>query len=435
MMISKRSSRILGLSVLSISMLFVFNLPAQAITEIAKRMAKRHKPNPAQALRAMPAADFGAPLQNLTAQELTAFASGMDEFTNVEDAEGGLGPIFNNSSCVACHSVPALGGSSALVVTRFGRRVNGHFDSLDAIGGSLLQKDAIDPGAMELVPAAANVIASRQSTPLFGMGLIEAIPDEAILLNAARQVEMSFNTPMPSNAIGVRYPSIRGLPSLVDDVASGKQRIGRFGWKAQQSSLLTFAGDAYLNEMGITSRFFPSENAPNGDAARLARYDHVMDPEDTVDPATGKGDIDVAADFMRFLAPPPAIPLTNSSRAGAVLFAQTDCSGCHKPQMVTGANPVKALDRVRVNLYSDLLLHNMGKLGDGIEQGMARGSEMKTAPLWGLRASAPYLHDGRAATVDEAIKAHDGEAARARDLYLRLTPLQRQKLLEFLSSI
>jgi len=432
---SGRSSRILASGFFVIALLFVFNLPAQAITQIAKLMAKRHKADPVMALKAIPLEGFGAPLENLTTDEMTSFASGLDEFSNVENPQGGLGPIFNQRSCAACHSAPALGGSSPISVTRFGRTVDGHFDSLDAVGGSLLQRDAIDPAALELVPAAANVVARRQSTPLFGLGLIEAIPDDAILLNAAIQARKRQKSATLANVSGTPYPKLNGLPTIITDVASGKQRVGRFGWKAQQATLLSFSGDAYVNEMGITNRFFATENAPNGNTALLARFDHVSDPEDTVDPATGKSDIDFAADFMRFLAPPPVIPLTASAQAGQILFSKTECSGCHVPTMYTGTSRTKALNRVAVNLYSDLLLHDMGSLGDGIEQGMARGVDMKSAPLWGLRVSGPYLHDGRAPTVDAEIRAHDGEAALARDLYLRLTPTQRQQLLEFLSSI
>lgn len=411
--------RILGSGILAAAILAGLNVPAHALAEFAGQMAQRHRSDPAQALAAIPATGFGSPLPGLDARHLTAFAAGMDAFSKVESAASGLGPIFNHRSCVACHSDPVQGGGSARRVTRFGRTADGRFDALVAVGGSLLQRDAIDPGALELVPAAANTVAQRQSTPLFGLGLIEAIPDQAILAVASRQAAQGLH----------------GLPSTVTDVATGKSRIGRFGWKAQQASLLAFSGDAYLNEMGITNRLFPIENAPNGDAARLARFDHVSDPEDSVDPATGKADIDVAADFMRLLAPPPPVPLTASARVGATLFGQAGCSGCHEPRMQTGANPVPALNQVTVNLYSDLLLHDMGRLGDGIEQGMARGNEFKTAPLWGLRASAPYLHDGRAGSIDAAIRAHDGDAARSRDAYLRLTPAQRQQLLDFLGSI
>ncbi|PYJ78958.1 MAG: hypothetical protein DME22_26115 [Verrucomicrobia bacterium] len=311
-----------------------------------------------------------------------------------ETPERGLGPIFNNVSCVACHSAPAVGGSSAILETRFGRLLYGRFDPLTELGGSLLQQSALDPA-------------------------IEAIPDSAILLNAA--------IPRPDG--------ITGRPSMVQDVVSGQPRVGRFGWKAQQATLLAFSGDAYLNEMGITSRLFPQENAPNGNTDLLALFDNVADPEDVEDPETGKANIDNFTDFMRFLAPPPQLPLTLSAQSGQILFNGIGCAACHTPVMHTGANSVAALDRKPVRLYSDLLLHNMGLLGDGIAQGSAHPREMRTAPLWGLRASAPYLHDGRAATVNAAIRAHDGEARYPRDRYLLLLPIQRRQLLDFLNSI
>ena len=367
----------------------------------------------------MGAQGFGLPLPGLTRAELAAFQAGLEEFLNEETPESGLGPVFNNVSCVSCHSAPAPGGASDIFVTRFGRMANGQFDPLASLGGSLLQQFAIDPAAREVVPPTANVVAHRESTPLYGMGLLEAIPDAVLRQNEAR--------PKPDG--------VRGRAAVVEDVASGQKRIGRLGWKAQQATLLAFAGDAYLNEMGITSRLFPHENAPNGNADLLARFDHVADPEDQVDPVTGKGDIDLAADFMRLIAPPPSLPLTPSARQGEVLFQQVGCAVCHTPVLTTGPSPVRALSQKPVWLFSDLLLHDMGSLGDGIAQGAAGVTEMRTAPLWGLRASAPYLHDGRAANVDQAIAAHDGEGRVARDRFLRLTPSQRRQLADYLNSL
>ena len=187
--------------------------------------------------------------------------------------------------------------------------------------------------------------------------------------------------------------------------------------------------------MGITNRFFPTENAPNGDAAKLAKWDKVADPEDQADPATGRSDIDTAADFMRLLGAPPQRPATPAAMAGWNVFRQIGCDGCHQPVLVTGRNNMAALNLKPVPLFSDLLLHDMGALGDGIAQADAGEKEMRTAPLWGLRASAPYLHDGRAPTIDAAIRAHDGEGANPRDRYLRLREMQRRQLLEFLNSI
>jgi CxxC motif-containing protein (DUF1111 family) len=187
--------------------------------------------------------------------------------------------------------------------------------------------------------------------------------------------------------------------------------------------------------MGITSRLFPQENAPNGNTNLLAQFDLVPDPEDVVDPVTGKSDIDHFADFMRLLAPPPALPLTRSATAGRTIFSQIGCATCHTPVLFTAAGPIKALSSKPVPLYSDLLLHDMGALGDNIGQASARPREMRTAPLWGVRVITTYLHDGRAASLNEAIKAHDGEAAIARGRYLRLGFTQRRNLLDFLNSI
>jgi CxxC motif-containing protein (DUF1111 family) len=357
-------------------------------------------------------------LDGLTTAQKEAFTEGAGEFQSVETPEGGLGPIFNGASCAECHTAGGIGGASTVAVTRFGRTVNGKFDAMDALGGSLLQAKAIHPAAQEVVPASATIVAKRITTPLFGAGLIEAIPDLTIQLNA----------------LVPRLDGISGRVAVVTDVVSGKQRVGRFGWKAQQATLLAFSADAYVNEMGITSRFFPTENAPNGNQALLAEHDHVPDIEDAVNPATGRSDIDAAADFMRFLAPLPQRRATASSLTGGSIFAAINCTGCHTPVMFTGANAVSALSFKPVALFSDLLLHDMGTLGDGIEQGAAKGAEMRTAPLWGLRARTTFLHDGRATTVDAAIRAHAGEAAKSRSRYVALSATQRQQLLDFLNS-
>jgi CxxC motif-containing protein (DUF1111 family) len=297
--------------------------------------------------------------------------------------------------------------------------VNGQFDPLTQLGGTLIHSTAIAPEVQENIPAPANVIAHREATPLFGLGLIEAISDKDIIAQTL-----------------VRKPDgIQGRASMITDVVSGQLRVGRFGWKAQQATLLAFAGDAYRNEMGITNRYFPTEVAPNGNATLLAIYDKVADPEDIPDPITGKADIDTFADFMRYLAPPPRLQLTPMAAMGENLFRQLNCVVCHQPSLDTDVNPVPALNKQKVWLYSDLLLHDMGLLGDGIQQADAQIHEMRTPPLWGLRFSGPYLHDGRAATIDEAIRDHDGEARISRDRYLSLTPAQQSELVEFLKTL
>ncbi|GDY18561.1 hypothetical protein LBMAG55_18840 [Verrucomicrobiota bacterium] len=360
---------------------------------------------------------FGDPLPGLTTAQLELFVDGKVDFEKSEDVEGGLGPIFNESSCVACHSSGATGGASPRNVTRFGRVTSAGFDGLDALGGSLLQDQAILPDAIELVPLEANLVVKRNSTPVFGLGLMEAIPDAAIIANVRKQP----------------VDGVKGKVNMITDVVSGQTRVGRFGWKAQQTSVLAFAADAYANEMGVTNRFFPTENAPNGDAEKLAKSDFVLDPEDA--PATGLADFEKVANFMKFLAPPPGVKLTPTAAAGQQLFMAAGCALCHVPSMQTGPSKDPAFDRKEVRLFSDLLLHDMGSLGDGIVQAQAGPREMRTAPLWGLRVSAPYLHDGRATTLDAAIAAHDGEAKVSRDRYLKLTPAQKKQLSEFLLSI
>ncbi len=382
------------------------------VASMASAQQKKSPPPP-------PPAKFGDPLPGLTGDQLAAFNDGLGEFSDDETPSSGLGPIFNRDSCIACHSAPAVGGSSDIFVTRFGRGTHGSFDPLTALGGSLLQERAIVPSGLEHVPPQANIVAHRQSTPLYGLGLIEAISDATIL----RGVRTGRND------------GVKGRAAIVTDIASGKNLVGRFGWKAQQATLLSFAGDAYVNEMGITNRLFPVENAPDGNLALLKKLDHVADPEDKFDQVTGKFGIDKLADFMRYLAPPPPLPPNASNIFGAKLFLDVGCASCHTPMMMTGKNSVAALNWQRVMLYSDLLLHDMGQLADGIGQADAHGNEMKTAPLWGLRASGPYLHDGRAKTVGDAIEGHDGEAKSSREKYNRLRHDQQKLMAEFLMSI
>jgi CxxC motif-containing protein (DUF1111 family) len=409
-----------------------------SIVESKPRLFPAQRPhhNHAPSLPPLPSGQFGDTLPGLTDVEAADFTVGKEEFENVETPEGGLGPVFNNKSCASCHTDPVIGGASGKFVTRFGRTENTIFVSLETEGGSLLQQNAISIAAKEEVPTAtwcqthpqlatckvANVIVKRITTPLFGLGLIEAIPDETIRANATQS----------------KPDGVRGHVSIVMDATSGPEtveRVGRFGWKAQQATLLAFAGDAYLNEMGITNRLFPNENAPNGNIDLLAEFDTVIDPEDTVDTLTGKGDIDTAADFMRYLGVPPRIKITNSAIAGENIFNQAGCAACHKPSMQTGFSPVAALNRKTVSLYSDLLVHDMGSLGDGIKQGNADIREMRTAPLWGLRARPVYLHDGRTKSIDAAIRAHDGEAKTSQIKYTKLTPQKTQQLLDFLNSL
>jgi CxxC motif-containing protein (DUF1111 family) len=362
-------------------------------------------------------ADFGDPLDGLSPSQRELFQTGLEAFSEEEDAADGLGPIFNDVSCAACHSAPDIGGGSGINETR-AARLNGR-TYVELPGGSLFQSSAISPSCAETVPANANVVASRQSTPLFGLGLVEAIPDVQIEIYRAFQ----------SRA----FPGQAGRVNHVVDVARGGFRAGRFGWKAQQATLLAFAGDAYVNEMGVTSRLFRNENAPNGDRQKLKACDEVPDPEDT------ENDIDRFADFMRLLAPPPrderrfAPGGFGASRAGQRVFARIGCAVCHANPYFTSSS-IAAIHGRKVAAYSDFLLHDVGT-GDGIEQGQARGNEFRTPPLWGISKSAPYLHDGSAATIPEAILKHANQGASAASQFGSLSPVDQQALLAFLGSI
>jgi CxxC motif-containing protein (DUF1111 family) len=364
---------------------------------------------------------FGQILPGATSAERAGFNQGTADFTAAETPQTGLGPIFNDVSCAACHAAPSVGGSSRKTVTRFGRTMNGTFDPLSALDGTLLHAKAIAPPLQEVLPSQANVVAQRLTTPLYGAGLIEAIPDATIIANAQ----------LPKTA------GVSGRPAIVTDIATGATRVGRFGWKAQHATLLSFSGDALNNEIGITNRLFPKAAAPDGNEALLAKYVSPSAPiEDLPSPVTGLSEIDRVSNYMRLLAPPPAgAPVTAASLTGQRLFASVGCASCHTPSMNTGPNSSAALSNKTVALYSDLLLHNMGSLADGIAQGDAGTQEMRTAPLWGLGARAFYLHDGRATTVTEAILDHAGEAANAKAAYQQLSAADQKALLAFLATL
>jgi CxxC motif-containing protein (DUF1111 family) len=370
--------------------------------------------------RSQETATFGDPLPDLTADLLALFEEGKEDFEEVEEPEDGLGPIFNARGCAECHSVPAVGGSGFTNEVRAGRS-DGVGGFTDLPGGSLFQIFSINPEkCQEVIPGEANVIAFRQVQPLFGIGLIEAIPEAAILAKADPD-DRNFDT-------------ITGRANMVLDPATNQMRVGRFGWKAQQASLLGFSADAYLNEMGITNDLALRENAPNGDAAKLSECDQVADPEDVRDPQTGRRGIDNFENFMRFLGPPPRGPITAAVRRGESLFNFAGCARCHTPVMQTGDSPIAALHRKPVPLYSDLLLHDVGT-GDGIAQAGAGPNELRTAPLWGLRMSAPYLHDGSAATIEQAIMRHGNEAVQSRIFFSSLIQIQKDDFIAFLRSL
>ena len=362
----------------------------------------------------------GDPLPGITPTEFSEFRRGLEDFREIEEAEEGLGPLFNGTGCAVCHNVPAIGGSSPMTELRGGfRDASGRFHILGET--TLFQMFSLpDHRCQAVIPVEANVIARRAPIPLFGSGLVEAVPDETLL---------ALEDPFDRDRDG-----ISGRAAVVVDKATGQRRVGRFGWKAQIATLLTFSGDAYTNEMGITNDVFPEEPRGGISEERLRECDRLRDPEDAVDPRTGKRAIDNFEVFMRFLAPAPRGPISDEVRAGEQVFAAIGCTSCHVPTLSTGANASAALHRKTLALFSDLLLHELGT-GDGIEQGAAAPDEIRTPALWGLRLRRPLLHDGSAATVDEAVRRHAGEATGVIERYRSLDEQMRRALLAFLDSL
>lgn len=325
----------------------------------------------------VPQARMGEPVHGLTPGQLALFLQGQTDYNTPLLAEDGLGPVFNKESCGNCHNNP-LGGTGSQTVTRFGLADKGSFDPLDIFGGSLLQAQAINEDCAEVVPALANVTAMRVTNGMMGYGLVEAIPDSQIL------------------ALVGSPPGVSGAVQMVEAFeAPGVMRAGRFGWKAQVPTLLTFSADAAQNEMGLTNRFIPTENDPNGiNPPELIDCDLVADPEDGPDGA-GLDFIDRVAAFQRYLAAPPQTP--RSGMTGEAIFDAIGCSACHVAAFTTSnAKGLEdALAGKSIRPYSDFLLHDMGLAADFIPQGTATERELKTPPLWGVRVRDPLWHDGR----------------------------------------
>ncbi|MEN8375365.1 MAG: di-heme oxidoredictase family protein [Gemmatimonadota bacterium] len=366
-----------------------------------------------------------SPLPGLTAEEMAAFARGDAEFGRRFAPSSGLGPIFNNVACAECHSGDGRGRPDN-ILTRFS--VDGEL--APELGGPQIQDKAIPGAVPETLPPGAQV-SLRLPPPVFGVGLIEAIPAAAILANAD-----------PDDADG---DGVSGRPNMVtppefvpaSEPGGGPGPVlGRFSRKAQVSTLLEQTSAAYHQDMGITSDFIPEENTNPlaGPGPRAA--DEVPDPEI---PAST---VNAVIDYIRMLAPPAAGASTERRRRGQALFAQVGCASCHVPELRTGASPIAAIADRPVPLYSDLLLHDMGdELADGRPDGDANGREWRTAPLWGLRVMRDFLagdafllHDGRARSVDEAIGFHGGEGAAARAAYGSLSDEDRAALLDFVKS-
>jgi CxxC motif-containing protein (DUF1111 family) len=372
------------------------------------------QPTPAQT------GNLGDPVRGLGASQLAAWLAGRAGFNEDKDAAAGLGPIFNDVSCLRCHNGPVTGGSNQRIVTLFGRTTNGVFDPLTARGGTVRQEHALGPEQglppfqREFVPAQATIVTQRRTTPLFGLGFVDATPDATFIDLAAQQAASN--------------PATAGRVAFVTNFVAGVRTVGKFGWKAQQPTLFQFAGDASLNEMGITNPEFANENCANGNCDDLAR-----------NPAPGLNDsgdgVRKFTEFMLMLGAPSRGLITTDVTAGEQVFQQLGCNQCHVANLTSGSHPIAALSNKIYSPYSDFLLHDMGALGDGIVQGDASGREFRTAPLWGLRAERTFLHDGRANNVNDAIVAHDGQARTSREAYQQLDAQARARLMAFLDSL
>jgi CxxC motif-containing protein (DUF1111 family) len=423
----------------------------------------------------------GAPLLNLQPTEMSYFTDGRTRFLEVEAVTGGvnngLGPRFNSNQCASCHSQPSFGGSSPAMnplfaiatsngasnsmpwfitqngpvrEARFKLNTDGTADGgvhnlfvitgrRDAPTCNIAQPNFLPAGNPTTAQGGNPNIVFRIPTPIFGAGMIEAITDSTIIAN------------MNANAGVKSQLGIKGHPNAhISGTANHNGNDGtitRFGWKAQNKSLLLFAGEAYNVEMGVTNQLFPQER----DETPGCQYNPA--PEDTNNftgsPDTAVlSDIEAFANYMRMLAPPTPAPDTPAIISGRAAFTAIGCSACHTPALVTGPTTASSYPRVQqtsalsnqtANLFSDLILHEMGKgLADGIVQGGAAGDEFRTAPLWGLGQRIFFLHDGRTSNLVEAIEAHQSPGSEANavvDQFKKAGPQIQQDLITFLRSL
>jgi CxxC motif-containing protein (DUF1111 family) len=428
----------------------------------------------------------GAALKGLSEDETAFFQDGHTRFVEIESVTGsqnnGLGARFNSNSCQSCHAQPSVGGSSPpanpsiaiatlngaknvvpwfivqngpIREARFKKNPDGTNDGgvhnlfvitgrSDAAGCNIAQPNFL-PAGNPLTGQNGNPnIIFRIPTPVFGAGLIEAIPDSAILAN----MNAHSNIKKPLGIAGHPNAHLSGNANH----SANDGTITRFGWKAQNKSLLMFAGEAYNVEMGVTNQLFPQERDETPGCVLNPT------PEDTLNfttPSTSTAnqntavvsDIEAFADFMRMLAPPAPAPDTPSIANGRAAFATTGCVFCHTQSFTTGkaiasgssTRPSLALSNQPVNLYSDLLVHHMGEaLADGITQGGAGPDEFRTAPLWGVGQRVFLLHDGRTTDLVNAIEVHKSrgsEANRIIERFNRLSITQQQDIINFLRSL
>lgn len=407
-------------------------------------------------------------------------------FDEVEDIDkDGLGPLYNAQSCRECHQNPTSGGSSQVMERRAGHRApNGQFVSASVpvndgqqviVGRTLINDRAICPNAanpdvqiQEHMPDAERIRTNRLSVNVLGDGFIEAVADQTLIDLADKQCRITK-----------RKICGQALPVPIVE-APGKTGIGRFGWKDQHASLLSFAGDAYLNEMGITNTLFPDE------VTLLCNPKTVTEPNSKPDPKDGLEDIDHFARFMRASKAPPRddkLATTSAAKHGSELFDKVGCGICHVSTLVTAKAGTAihggkftipdALGDKQFHPYSDFLLHDVGT-GDGIaiavveHYRMSRrvaemiaspnysassvdqmvncenfsfkavqdaANKLRTPPLWGVRTHPRLMHDGESLTMDDAILRHKGEAEEITEKFKRLPAKDKSDLLSFVNSL
>jgi CxxC motif-containing protein (DUF1111 family) len=366
------------------------------------------------------------------------FARDQDVYEQNHSVQTGLGPVYNATACVSCHENPNSGGASQFTELRVGHKdENGNFvnptifinDGKNTITGrSIVNDRAIGPEAQEHIPATENIRALRAALNTLGDGFVEAIDDRTLIAIAEEQPEWSE---------GRVHGEVVQAPIFE---APGQTRVGRFGWKDQHGSLLSFIGDAYLNEMGITNRLRPT------DVTTVLKT--TKDPEDQPDDL-GLADIDHFAQFIRGMMVPPRDALlaaTPAALKGRELFRRVGCSVCHVESITTApAGTVidggmftvpEALGDKIIHPFSDFLLHDIGT-GDGIVQvgPQDTANKLRTVPLWGLRTKPRFMHDLRSLSPEDAISRHDGEAREPAKRFRELSPEEREALITFLKTL
>lgn len=381
-----------------------------------------------------PAIQPGDPRPDLTAEELAAFQRGKVQFERRWQPSQGLGPMYNATSCESCHSDPVTGGSAALYRNFYVANIriaDGPSTNLGGLPSPVIPAFGPSPFVQPTfslergrfgIPAASPIfhVAQRNSIPILGVGLFEFISDATIMANAD-----------PEDVDG------DGISGRANNDGAG---MGRFGLKSQSNNIELFTRAPLMNQMGITSDpFRGSAGTVSLDHGMMVQAsgnpnDLTRDNDQATDPEITAAELGDLIAFTRSLAPPRPKPFDAAATRGDAQFTALGCAKCHIPELPSSKGPVRA--------YTDLLIHDMGdELADDVSFGRPQVTnndpptttrEFRSAPLWGVSMFAPYLHDGRAATLDEAIRMHGGEAAAIRQAYENLTQEQRDDVLSFL---